>query len=183
MGWFTPKQSRETPGLVEIFTGSGKGKTSAALGIALRALGHGLRVHIIFFMKGESPYGEQKALGQLPGVSFQSFGTPGFVAPHHVTEEQHQQACHALEAARQVVLGGQYDVVILDEVLVASAWDLIPVEEVESLIRQKPEKLDLILTGRYAHERLVALADLVTDMAEVKHPYRQGVACRQGIDY
>lgn len=166
-----------------MFTGNGKGKTTAALGIALRALGHGLKVHIIFFMKGEFPYGEQTSLTCLPGLSFERFGSLEFVDPLHVKEEEKAQARQALEASRRAVCSGQYDVVVLDEVLVASAWGLVAVEEVAQLVREKPEKLDLVLTGRYADTRLVELADLVTEMKEVKHPYRKGILSRQGIDY
>ena len=178
-----PAIARPTPGLVELFTGNGKGKTTAALGIALRALGHGLRVHIVFFMKGEFPYGEQTSLACLPGLSFERFGSLEFVDPLHVKDEEKAQARLALEASRRAVRSGQYDVVVLDEVLVASAWGLAPVEEVVQLVKEKPERLDLVLTGRYADERLVELADLVTEMKEVKHPFHKGVLSRQGIDY
>lgn len=175
--------ARPAPGLVEIFTGNGKGKTTAALGIALRALGHGLKVHIVFFMKGEFPYGEQQSLASLPGLSFERFGSLEFVDPNNVKPEEREQARQALEAARRAIHSGSHDVVILDEVLVASAWGLVTVEDVIDIVRQKPEKLDLVLTGRYADPRLVELADMVTEMREVKHPYRKGLLSRQGIDY
>lgn len=174
---------RPNPGLVEVFTGNGKGKTTAALGVALRALGHGLRVHIIFFMKGEFPYGEQNALAQLTGLTYQRFGSLDFVDPSHVKDEEKLQAQQALEAARSALHGDNYDVVILDEVLIASAWGLVGVEEVLSLIREKPNRLDLILTGRYADAGIIELADMVTEMKEIKHPYRKGLLSRQGIDY
>lgn len=176
-------ESRPTPGLVEIFTGNGKGKTTAALGIAIRALGHSLKVHIVFFMKGEFPYGEQKVLSQLPGLSYERFGSLEFVDPCHVKEEEKLQAREALEAARKALSIGLFDVVILDEVLVASAWGLIKVEDVAELIQEKPERIDLVLTGRYADPRLVELADMVTEMNEVKHPYKKGQLSRQGIDF
>lgn len=179
-----PRSSREgTRGLVEVFTGEGKGKTSAALGLVLRAVGHGLGVHIIFFMKGEFPYGEQKALAQLPGVSLERFGSLEFVDPARVKEEERQEARRALEAASRALHGGQYDVVVLDEVLVAAAWGLVEVEEVARLIREKPAAVDLVLTGRYADPCLVELADMVTEMKEVRHPYRRGQLSRLGIDY
>lgn len=170
-------------GLVEVYTGDGKGKTSAALGVALRAVGHGLRVHVIFFMKGDFPYGEQRALEQLPGASFECFGSQHFVDPRVVKEEEKEEAQRALEAARRAMESGQYDVLVLDEVNVASAWKLVDIEEVMELIERKPEDLELILTGRYADPHLVAMADLVTEMIEVKHPLKQGVLARQGIDY
>ena len=117
-------------GLVHVFTGDGKGKTSAALGIAVRAAGHGLRTHITFFMKGDYPYGEQKTLALLPNISVARFGSLEFVDPANVKPEEKEQARLALEDARQAVLSGKYDLVILDEVNVAAAWKLIDVEDV-----------------------------------------------------
>ena len=176
-------EPRSTPGLVEVFTGNGKGKTTAALGIAIRALGHALKVHIVFFMKGEFPYGEQKVLAQLQGLSYERFGSLDFVDPCHIKEEEKLQARQALEAARKALAIGLFDVVILDEVLVASAWGLVEVDDVVSLVRGKPEMVDLVLTGRYADPRLVELADMVTEMKEIKHPYKKGQLSRQGIDF
>jgi len=170
-------------GLVELFTGNGKGKTSAALGVAIRALGHGLRVHIVYFMKGDYPYGEQKTLSQLPSISFARFGQREFVDPANVKPEEREQARQALEEARRAVLSGEYDLVVLDEVNVAAAWKLVDVEDVIELIKQKPEKVELVLTGRYADEKLIELADLVTEMKEIKHPYRKGITSRKGFEY
>jgi cob(I)alamin adenosyltransferase len=172
-----------TSGLVEIFTGSGKGKTSAALGVALRALGHGLRVHIVFFMKGGYPYGERNMLPQLPNVSFQSFGHEHFVDPQNVTAEEREQAREALQAATTAISSGKFDLVVLDEVNVAVAWKLIEVEELLKLIDRKPQNVELILTGRYADQRLIERADLVTEMMEIKHPYQKGIKARKGIEY
>ena len=169
--------------MIEIFTGHGKGKTSAALGIVLRALGHGRRVHIIFFMKGEFPYGEQKTLSNLPDVSFERFGFLEFCNPDNVKPEEKEQAQRALDAARKAMLGGEYDIVILDEINVATAWKLVDIEEVIKLAQEKPEQVELILTGRYADPRLIEIADLVTEMVKVKHPYDKGILSRQGIDY
>ena len=172
-----------TKGLVEIFTGDGKGKTSAALGIALRALGHNFRVHIIFFMKGDFPYGEQRILAELPNVTFAKFGFETFVDPANVKPEEKEEGQKALEAARKAMLSLEYDIVVLDEVNVATAWKLIDTDDVIKLINDKPEKVELILTGRYADPRLIELADLVTDMVKVKHPYDKGILSREGIDY
>jgi cob(I)alamin adenosyltransferase len=172
-----------TRGLVEIFTGDGKGKTSAALGVALRALGQGLRVHIVYFMKGDFPYGEQKTLSELSNVTFENFGFQDFVDPANVKSEEKEEARKALEAARRAMLSLKYDVVILDEVNVAAAWKLINLDEVIKLIHDKPESIELILTGRYADPRLIEMADLVTDMVKVKHPYDKGILARKGIDY
>jgi cob(I)alamin adenosyltransferase len=172
-----------TKGLVEIFTGDGKGKTSAALGMALRASGHGLRIHIVFFMKGDFPYGEQKVLSELPNVSFSRFGFQDFVNPANVKPEEKEEARKALEAARKAMLSSEYDIVVLDEVNVAVAWNLVDIDEVIKLVKNKPEKVELILTGRYADPRLIELADLVTDMVKVKHPYDKGISSREGIEY
>jgi len=168
---------------VEVFTGDGKGKTSAALGIALRALGHGLRVCIVYFMKGDFPYGEQKVLSQLQNMTFIKFGQLSFVDPNNIKEEEKEEARKALDTARKAMLSNDYDVVILDEVNVAAAWKLIDLNEVIKLTQEKPEKVELILTGRYADDKLIELADLVTNMTKVKHPYDKGILSREGIDY
>lgn len=169
--------------MVEIFTGDGKGKTSAALGIAIRALGHNLRVLLVYFMKGGFPYGEQKILAQLQNVTFAKFGQLSFVDPNNIKEEEKEEARKALDTARKAMLGNDYDVVILDEVNVAAAWGLVDLKEVIKLIQEKPEKVELILTGRYADDKLIELADLVTNMTKVKHPYDKGILSREGIDY
>lgn len=178
-----PSETSDQKGLVEIFTGEGKGKTSAALGVALRACGHGRRVHIVYFMKGDFPYGEQEVLSKLPNVTFARFGFQDFTDPANVKPEEKKEARKALEAARKAMLSLENDIVILDEVNVAVAWNLIDVDGVIKLIKSKPEKVELILTGRYAHPKLIELADLVTDMVKVKHPYDKGILSRKGVDY
>ena len=170
-------------GLVYIFTGDGKGKTSAALGVILRALGHGLRVHITYFMKGDYPYGERHVLSQLPNVDFISFGSLGFINPENIKPEEIEQAKQALDNARQAIFSGNYDLVVLDEVNLAVAWKLIALDEVIRLIRDKPPNVELILTGRQADTKLVQMADLVTEMLKIKHPYDEGTLARKGIDY
>ena len=172
-----------TRGMVEVFTGDGKGKTSAALGMILRALGHGLRVHIVFFMKGSFPYGEQKTLSQLPNVTFKKFGFETFCDPANIRPEEKEQAQDALLAAREAMLSGDYDIVILDEVNVATGWKLIDISQVVQLIKDKPRNVELILTGRYADKSVIKLADLVTEMINIKHPYEKGVTARKGIEY
>ncbi|MBI4186079.1 MAG: cob(I)yrinic acid a,c-diamide adenosyltransferase [Chloroflexi bacterium] len=179
---FTPSK-RLTRGLVQVFTGEGKGKTSAALGAVLRALGHGLRVYMVFFMKGDYPYGEFKALAQLPNVDVARFGLTSFCDPGNVRPEEIEQAKKALAAAREAILSGDYDMVVLDEVNVAAAWKLVEVDEVLKLVQDKPQGVELILTGRYADARLVQTADLVTEMVKIKHPYDAGVKSRRGIEY
>lgn len=178
---FVTKPSEK--GLVEIFTGDGKGKTSAALGIALRAIGHNLRVHIIYFMKGDYPSGEREVLSHLPNVEISIFGRDCFVDPVDVKAEDKEEAKKGLKKAREVIQSGDYDVVILDEINVATAWKLLDANEVLELIRNKPEKVELILTGRYADPRLVEVADLVTEAVKIKHPYDKGILSRKGVDY
>ena len=170
-------------GLVQVYTGSGKGKTTAALGLVMRSLGHGARVSIVFFMKGDYPYGELSTLSKLPNVDFQLFGHEHFVDPRDVKEEERDQARQALQSARAALGSGKYDIVILDEINVASAWKLIDVGDVVKLIDSKPSNVELVLTGRYADERIMERADLVTRMEEVKHPYQQKIAARKGIEY
>ena len=170
-------------GLVYIFTGDGKGKTSAALGTVLRALGHGMRVYIIYFMKGDYPYGERAVLAKLADVTMASFGSLEFVDPANVKPEEIEQAKLALVTAREAMLSGNYDLVVLDEVNVAVAWKLVELDEVTRLIRDKLPKVELILTGRQAHAKLIEMADLVTECLKIKHPYDKGIMARKGIDY
>jgi len=170
-------------GLVQVFTGDGKGKTSAALGTVIRALGQGLRVYIVFFMKGDYPYGERNILSKLPNVNFASFGSLEFVNPANVKPEEKEQAKQALAAAREAMLSGNYDLVVLDEVNLAAAWNLVELDEVIKLIDDKPQNVELILTGRRADTKLVKLADLVTEMLKIKHPYDEGIGGRKGIEY
>ncbi len=170
-------------GLVQIFTGDGKGKTSAALGEVLRALGHGLKVCIVVFMKGDYPYGEWAILSKLPNVRISKFGYKKFTDPAKVRPEEIEQAKQALAVAREATLSGNYDLVILDEVNVAVAWKLVELDEVVRLIRGKPPNVELILTGREADAELIKLADLVTEMVKIKHPYDKGVLARKGIEY
>jgi len=174
---------RLSRGLVQVFTGDGKGKTSAALGIVLRALGHGLRVYIAYFMKGDYPYGERRILSELPDVDIVSFGGRGFVDPANIKPEEIEEAKQTLAAAREAMLSGNYDVVVLDEVNLAAAWKLVELDEVIRLINDKPPNVELILTGRQADTELIKLADLVTEMLKIKHPYDKGMAARKGIDY
>ena len=170
-------------GLVQIFTGDGKGKTTAAIGAVIRALGHGLKVYIVYFMKGDYPYGERSILSQLPNVTMESFGSSDFIDPANIKPEEKEQAKRALAAAREAMLSGSYDVIVLDEVNLAAAWNLVELEEVLKLIEDKPQGVELILTGRRADSRLVKSADLVTEMLKIKHPYDEGVVAREGIEY
>ena len=171
-------------GLVSIYTGDGKGKTTAAIGTAVRAAGHGLRVFIVFFMKSEDYlYGEVNALSKLTNITIASFGHKGWVNKEDVKPEHKQQARLALNSAGEAISSGNYDLVVLDEVNVAIDYKLISLDEVVKLIDDKPQNVELILTGRHADPKLVQMADLVTEMLMIKHPYTKGIKARRGIDY
>jgi cob(I)alamin adenosyltransferase len=170
-------------GMVQIFTGDGKGKTTAALGEALRALGHGLKVFVTVFMKGDYPYGEWEAMRTFPNATIMRFGFREFTDPNHIKPEEREQAEMALATAREAMLSGKYDIVILDEVNVASAWKLIGIDKVVQLIKDRPSQVELILTGRRADRQLIDLADLVTECINIKHPYQKGTLARQGIEF
>jgi len=178
-----PSPEPFTKGLVQIFTGNGKGKTSAALGAVIRALGHGLRVYFVYFMKGDYPYGERHILSKLPNVKIASFGQKGFVDPANIKPEEKEQARLALAAAREAMLSSSFDLIVLDEINIAVAWKLIELDEVVKLISDKPPHVELILTGRQADAKLIKSADLVTEMVKIKHPYDKGIKARKGIDY
>lgn len=170
-------------GMVQVYTGDGKGKTTASLGLALRASGHGLKVYIIQFMKGWPFYGELESVKHLPGVTLRQFGRPDFVSKENPDPEDVRQARDALEHAREVVVSGEYDLVILDEVNVALEFGLINLADVLSLLDQRPPRVELVLTGRWAPRELISRADLVTEMLAIKHPYNDGVQARKGIEF
>jgi len=170
-------------GLVQVYTGEGKGKTTAALGLAMRAAGHGLRVYIIQFMKGWPDYGELKTVGGHPQITLRQFGRPEFVDPGKPEPVDREMAQEALREARRVLTSGSYDLVILDEVNVALKYGLIELKDVLALVEERPKEVELVLTGRYAPPEVIERADLVTEMREVKHPYRIGTKGRKGIEY
>lgn len=171
-------------GLIQIYTGEGKGKTTAALGLAIRAVGHGLRVYIIQFMKGQGVGGELKGLKRLqPECQIEYFGAPGWVRQGEDLAEHKLEAHKAFARTREIVLSGKWDIVILDEILNALYYKLIPEKDVLELLAQKPVQVELILTGRNASGPFLERADLVTEMIKVKHPFDQGTKARLGIEY
>jgi cob(I)alamin adenosyltransferase len=174
----------EREGLIFVLTGSGKGKTSAALGMALRAAGQGLRVLILQFMKGLTAIGERKALANtgLP-ITIKRFGRPGFVH-NRVCEALDLHIAHqGLEAFEDAMASRSYDLVVLDEINVAVDFGLLKIEQVIQAIAKKPPELHLVLTGRHAREELIEIADLVTEMREVKHHYNKGIKAQKGIEF
>jgi len=169
-------------GLIHIYTGNGKGKTTAAIGVGIRAIGDGLKVHMIQFMKGRR-YSEIDALENIPNFTVVQYGRDEFVSKKNPDKIDIDLAKKGFEYTKKIVKSGEYDVVILDEINVAVDFDLIPLEDILHLIEEKPEKVELILTGRYAHPDVVKLADLVSEILEIKHPYQEGVQSRKGIDW
>lgn len=171
-------------GLVQIYTGNGKGKTTAALGIAVRAVGHGFRVFIIQFMKGNDGYGELEGIKRLsPECELEHYGGAGWVHKGEHLEEHIAEANKALSKAREIVFSGNWDIVILDEILNAIWFELIPESKIMEIISNKPSHVELILTGRNASQSIIEKADLVTEMVERKHPYEKGINARQGIEF
>ncbi|NVN90917.1 MAG: cob(I)yrinic acid a,c-diamide adenosyltransferase [Desulfuromonadales bacterium] len=169
-------------GCVQVYTGNGKGKTTAALGLAFRALGRGLRVCFFQFIKGSGVYGEHLLAEKLaPQLTIIRSGRPGWVNTKDITADR-QTAQEALEQATKLLTSGDYDLMVLDEINGATAFGLIDVEQVLELIRLKPEKVELVLTGRNAPEQVIEAADLVTEMRDIKHYYLAGVPARTGIE-
>jgi cob(I)alamin adenosyltransferase len=173
-------------GLVIVFTGDGKGKTSAALGTALRACGHNMHVSMIQFVKSPTDSGEERAAELLkPGFEMITTGR-GFVniKGHTIPLPDHKKAAEdAFALAQQRISSGYWDIVILDEINVAVDLGLIDRGQLLEQLKNKPQKLHVILTGRNAHPDLIALADIVTEMRSLKHPYDSGVAAQKGIDF
>jgi len=168
-------------GYVHVYTGNGKGKTTAAFGLAMRARGRGKKVCIIQFMKPDEGYGEQISARKL-GIELHAFGTNRFVNKKNPRKEDIERAEQALQFAREK-LREDYDLLILDEINVALDFNLIKLDDVMELIDSLPEKTELVLTGRYAKPEIIEKADLVTEMREVKHYYTKGVMAREGIEY
>jgi cob(I)alamin adenosyltransferase len=169
--------------MIQLYTGDGKGKTTAALGQALRALGHGVKVFMIQFMKGRT-YGELVACEKyLPEFTIIMSGRDEFVTKGSPEEIDLRMAREGFELAKKVVEEGRNQMLILDEINVAIDYGLLPVEDVLEFLRSCPEEMEIVCTGRYAPPELIELADLVSEVREIKHHYREGVEMRKGIEY
>ncbi len=170
-------------GMIQVYTGKGKGKTTAALGLALRAAGHRFRVLMVQFLKGGIAYGELKAAKKLsPYLTILPMGRECFVDkrnPHPVDRRLARKGWHL---SKEAVQSQKYQVVILDEVNVAVDYGLVPLDELLDLMKNKPENVELVLTGRWAKPEVLRQADLVTEMKEIKHYYRKGIESRIGIE-
>lgn len=170
-------------GLIQVYTGNGKGKTTAALGLALRAVGHGLKVLIIQFMKGNTEYGELESARKLfPYLTIKSSGRKVFISETHPDAIDIQLALEGFSLAKTAIENKEFDIVILDEINLAVDYGLIPLSELLQLIDAKPTTVELILTGRNARPEIIEKADLVTEMMDRKHYSNKGVSARKGIE-
>ena len=170
-------------GLVIVITGNGKGKTTSAFGQALRAIGQGYKVLVVQFMKGRK-YGEFIATEKyLPGLTIKRFGLDSFVMRDNPATVDIELAREGFEFAKKAIDGGKYNMVILDEINVAVDFKLVDLKHVVEIIQNKPPALDLILTGRYAADEIIRLADTVSEVQEIKHHYAAGIKDRAGIEY
>ena len=168
-------------GYVQVYTGDGKGKTTAALGLALRGAGAGLKVYIAQFVKGMA-YSEHKSLARLsPAVVVKQFGRGCFIQDTPAKEDI-QAAQEGLKEVKEIMSSGRYDMIILDEANIATSLGLFSVEDLLDLIRGKPKGVELVITGRGADPRVMEAADLVTEMKEIKHYFQRGVIAREGIE-
>jgi cob(I)alamin adenosyltransferase len=170
-------------GHIQVYTGDGKGKTTCAFGLALRAVGQGFQVYFIQFLKGQDT-GEIRAAQRLaPELTLRGFGRPVLVNLKNPAPEDLALAREALNLARQVIAAGDHDLVILDEINVAMAYNLIPVGEVLEMVRRRPAHVEVVLTGRAAPPEIIEAADLVTEMVPRKHYWEAGVKARRGIEW
>ena len=170
-------------GYIQVYTGNGKGKTTAALGLAVRAAGHGLRTVILQFMKGRIDYGELEGARMLaPYVEIRQAGRDTFVNRKNPDPEDVRLAREGWGWARDIIREGKTDILVLDEINCAMDFGLIPVDEVIEVLRSKPSGMELVLTGRGAPKAVMEIADLVTEMKEIKHYYAKGVDARIGVE-
>jgi len=167
--------------MIQVYTGNGKGKTTAALGLALRAAGAGLRVYICQFLKGKE-CSELISLKRLKNIKVARFGKKCFIKSSPSEEDRRLAKC-ALEAARKALRVKRYDVIILDEINVAVGLNLLPLADIMRLIKDTPRRIELILTGRNAPSEIISVADLVSEIKEKKHYFKSGLKARKGIEF
>lgn len=169
-------------GFIQVYTGNGKGKTTAAIGLAIRAIGAGKRVFFAQFVKGK-PYSEIELLQQnFPLMDIRQFGRGCFIEKEPTIDDI-EAAQNGLSEVKKIIQSGEYDMVILDEANIALYYNLFAVNELVEILNSKPDKTEVIITGRYAPVEIVDMADLVTEMKEVKHYYKLGIQARKGIEY
>lgn len=172
-----------SPGRIQVYTGEGKGKTTCALGLGLRAVGQGLQVYVIQFLKGRETGESRAAVRLAPELTLRYFGRPGLGKLRSPSPEDLQLIREAWDLARRVIAEGKHDLVILDEINLALAFEQIPLTEVLEVLRRRPPRVEVVLTGRDAPPELLKLADLVTEMRPVKHYFQAGVRARAGIEW
>ena len=180
------KESSSNDGIVIVYTGNGKGKTTASLGVALRAVGHGLRVCMVQFIKGEWHYGELNSIKKLEPdfeLIVAGKGFIGIIDDDHAFEEHVRAAKTALDIVEQKISLDSFDIIILDEINYALHLGVLHLADVTKILQNRPKHLSLILTGNHACEEIITLADLVTEMKEIKHPYKKGIKAKRGIDF
>jgi len=169
-------------GLIIVNTGNGKGKTTAALGVALRACGYGMRVLMLQFFKGKWKYGELRSAPKLGTFEIRPMGH-GFTWESKDIEIDKQMVRDAWKTASTEILSGKYDLVILDEINYALSYGFLPVNDVVEFLKKKPAMLHVILTGRDAKPEVIEIADMVTEMREIKHPFGEGIVAQKGIEF
>lgn len=169
-------------GYIQIYTGNGKGKTTAAFGLALRAVGAGKKVFIGQFIKGKT-YSEIEAIKKyLPGIDIEQFGLGCFIVKKP-TDEDIRAAREGLQKIDQVISSGKYDLIVLDELNIVFLYDLFSIQEFHEILKKRNRETEIVITGRYAPQEIIDMADLVTEMKEIKHYYNEGIEARKGIEY
>ena len=174
--------AKKKKGLIIVNTGNGKGKTTAALGVALRACGYRMKVIMLQFFKGKWKYGELRSASKLETFEIRPLGQ-GFTWESKDIEVDKRMVREAWQVASAEILSGKYDLVILDEINYALHYGYLPVEDVVDFLKKKPEMLHVILTGRNAKPEVIEIADMVTEMNEIKHPFNEGIVAQKGIEF
>jgi|SRR5690554_4110505 cob(I)alamin adenosyltransferase len=168
--------------MIQVYTGDGKGKTTAALGLIIRMLGYGKKVCLLQFMKKNVEYGEIRFLSECEGIDIFQYGTDKLIEPGKPKEIDLEEASKAIDHTREIIASNKYDLIVLDEINVAVAWGLLKLEEQLELFEIE-SRSEIIMTGRGAYPELVERADLVSEMKEIKHYYQKGIIARKGIEY
>lgn len=181
MGSKAKVKTKDSLGLIQVYTGRGKGKTTASLGLAMRAVGHDLKVAIVHFMKIWD-YGEVRSLKKL-GIDIFRYGTTELIDPNNPLPIDFEEANKALLKAEELAEKGAHDMLILDEITLAIDFNLIPLKRVIDLLEKKSDNLELVLTGRNCSWELIKRADLVSVVDEIKHPFQKGIEARKGIEF
>ncbi len=168
--------------MIQLYTGNGKGKTTAALGLIIRALGRNKKVCLIQFMKKNYEYGEIQFLSKQANISIFQYGTNKLINPEKPKKIDFDEAQAAYKKSKEIILSGKYDLIVIDEINVAVSWKLLPLENQLELMDLKTDS-EIVMTGRYANPKAVMKADLVTEMLEIKHYFQKGILAREGIEF